>query len=243
MVSPYDFTGLGWPPSLDFSPLAPGDSVAGLRVAGFDFSHTLRAASKFSHTCLPNGSPPISPSSGRTPESSSVLSVCVSFPFAVLFSEVVCLCGWARGIILTTEQSAYSAPGFRTSTVNSSVPLPSRAWLLNGVGKNSPWRTVWIPEVGDFVKSHNNGWRRKYLNQVLARSRQQKTKYKQDGASESETRGVFPVGSEKWGNCVCSCDSWGNRNCDYVGPLELTARNVRSFAVHLRGLGALGHRV
>lgn len=179
MVSPCDFTGLGWPPSLDLSPLTPADSVAGLGVAGFDFSHTLRAASKFSHTCLPNGSPPISPSSGRTPELSSALSVCFSFPFAVLFSpslEVVCLGGWARGVILTTEQSAYSAPGFRTSTVNSSVPLLSRAWLLNGVGKNSPWRTVWIPEVGDFVKSHNSGWRRKYLNQVLAPSQQQKTK-------------------------------------------------------------------
>ena len=61
------------------------------------------------------------------------------------------------GATLTTEQSAYSAPGRRTSTVNSSVSLLLRASLLNGVGRNSPWSTVWIPELGDFAKSHNSG--------------------------------------------------------------------------------------
>lgn len=160
LISSYDFAGLGWPPSLTFSPLVPSDSEVGFWGVGFDFSHTLRAASKFSHTCLPNGSPPISPSSTRVPDLSSGLSVCFPFPFAFFsspFSGGVSLGGRVCGVTLTTEQSAYSAPGLRTSTVNSSVSLLLRASLLNGVGRNSPWSTVWTPEIGDFVKSHNSG--------------------------------------------------------------------------------------
>lgn len=160
VISSYDFTGLGWPLSLAFSPLGPSDPGVGFGGAGFDFSHILRAASKFSHTSLPNGSPPISPSSSRVPDLSSSLSVCFPFPFAFFSfpsSGGVSLGGRVCGVTLTTEQSAYSAPGLRTSTVNSSVSLLLCASLLNGVGRNSPWSTVWIPELGDFVKSHNSG--------------------------------------------------------------------------------------
>ena len=140
-ISSYDFTGPGWPPWLVFSPLVPPDSWVGFGGVGFDFSHTLRAASKFSHTSLPNGSPPISPSSGRVPDSSPGLSVCFPFPFAFFSSPSLGGTSFgdrARSVTLTTEQSAYSAPGFRTSTANSSVSLLFRALLLNGVGKNSP---------------------------------------------------------------------------------------------------------
>lgn len=121
--------------------LSPVDSVADFGGVGSDFSHALRAASKFSQTCLPNGSPPISPSSGNVPDSTPDLSVCFPFPFAALSCpslEGVCAGRVARGATLTTEQSAYSAPGFKTSTVNSSVSLLLRASLLNGVGTNNP---------------------------------------------------------------------------------------------------------
>lgn len=100
-----------------------------------------------------------------------------------------------------------------------------------------------MPEVGDFVKSHNSGWRREYLNQCSVYLRQQKVKHKQDDAGESETRGIFPVGGKERGNCVRLGDSWGNCYCDHVGLLELAVHSVHNFAVHLRGLGALGHRI
>ena len=100
-----------------------------------------------------------------------------------------------------------------------------------------------MPEAGDFVTSHSSGWRRKYLDRTLAHLLQKRAEYQQDDTGKGETRGVFPVSSEESGNCVRFCDSRRNRDRDHVGPLELTVHNVHNFVVHLRGLGALRHRV